>query len=487
MLYFKAMVCLACLVSNDSNRFKSDTSSGKKKVKKVCFHLHTYTNTTTIILPTTLLLSNSSSDHYNDIASAVLGKYNSLPNKGKPIRSKDLNQWTVLAGFCFCNNSTKEIDCVSLGFVGAFLLCPPLLILAWSLPYRTGLKVLPHAKLPLQGDVLHDSHAEIIARRGLKLYLFNQLASALTEEESILSRAVGKDGDQDKEGWRLKEGLFLAMYISILPCQSTTSLVLIPASRAYTLSEIGGDASTYSLSLVTPPTPPLLAATASSSYNLLTFFSALSLATTSPAPSSSITPLPSTARISVRRGRTSFHSSTTLRTKPGRLDSLPSTSHSCSDKMALWNSGGGIQGALLSALGVDKIQIHVLVVGDVELGQREKVEEEVQRALNGRLGTSAIGVLDVGFTESQFDGGRRDGTGVVSCPESCVSLFPTPWEVQSDNHWTIFIYLGISYVKNAGTEVIVNGIRQGASLKRKGNLPLGPKSRYDYFFCTPVY
>jgi tRNA-specific adenosine deaminase 1 len=72
--------------------------------------------------------------------------------------------------------------------------------------------VLPHARLPPHGDVLHDSHAEIIARRGFMLYLYSQLEMTLREggESCLARRGNGR--------WGLREGLKLGMYVSTLPC-----------------------------------------------------------------------------------------------------------------------------------------------------------------------------------------------------------------------------------------------------------------------------
>ena len=73
--------------------------------------------------------------------------------------------------------------------------------------------MLPHARLPPHGDVLHDSHAEVIARRGLKLWLSDQLTGALKGAESCFER------DSDLGRWVLRSGLQLVLYVSTLPCK----------------------------------------------------------------------------------------------------------------------------------------------------------------------------------------------------------------------------------------------------------------------------
>lgn len=57
--------------------------------------------------------------------------------------------------------------------------------------------------------------------------------------------------------------------------------------------------------------------------------------------------LPTGQAWSAIRGRLGYSTLGALRTKPGRPDSPPSLSHSCSDKIAMW-CRVGLQGALLS-------------------------------------------------------------------------------------------------------------------------------------------
>lgn len=107
---------------------------------------------------------------------------------------------------------------------------------------------------------------------------------------------------------------------------------------------------------------------------------------------------------SVIRGRAGYSTLSALRTKPGRPDSIPSASMSCSDKLASW-SVLGIQGGLLARL-FAPIYLEGIVIGGVEeppthshaafggdsvahvpRGKvwKDVVRKEVERAIWGRL------------------------------------------------------------------------------------------------------
>ncbi|KAM0787398.1 hypothetical protein ACM66B_003483 [Microbotryomycetes sp. NB124-2] len=351
------------------------------------------------------------------VAQCVLDTYARLPANGKPARrSNGAAQWTVLAGICILNTS-READtahCIAIG---------------------TGLKALPHAKLPRQGDVLHDSHAEVIARRGLLLWLYDQLERHANSEHngtSFLERT-------ERGSFRLQSGSCLAMYISTLPCGDASTWSLAQADEARRSNEI-----------VTPSERKQgnVCDTAAQTLGMSTARDDHKMATTTP-PNSL-----------VQRGRSDYSSMSNLRTKPGRLDSLPTTSHSCSDKILLWQLVG-LQGALLSSLGVEPLFLDCLVIGGVDVDDRDKVEGEVRRAVQSRAADAWPHAARVLFTNAVFQDSREAVAercrvtvqDVVSCQES------------------------LSFIQGRGSEVIVNGIRQGASSKRKQGEPLSHRSR----------
>lgn len=76
----------------------------------------------------------------------------------------------------------------------------------------TGCKCLPKDKLPLQGEALHDSHAEVLARRCAVRWLFEEIDRAVSGGSHWMSKTT--DGR-----YHLKDGVQMIMYISTPPCE----------------------------------------------------------------------------------------------------------------------------------------------------------------------------------------------------------------------------------------------------------------------------
>ncbi|OCF77615.1 hypothetical protein I204_01607 [Kwoniella mangroviensis CBS 8886] len=262
--------------------------------------------------------------------------YSSLPAHGKPlIRSNGVPEWTILSTFSLVvpqpqiGPQTRVIP-ISLG---------------------TGVKCLPYSKLSEYGDTLHDSHAEIIARRGFLRWLLWQahLQAQVTRgervEEELFVEIREEEGDRGR--LRLKDGVQMWLYISVLPC---------------------GDASTYYTSIHQP-------AEEASQWTV----------------TDGDRSRPS--NMGVIRGRNGYTAISTLRTKPGRPDSIPSISMSCSDKIASW-SVLGIQGGLLANL-FQPIYLDGIIVGGLERpanriekspnAWEDQIKQELKRSLWGRL------------------------------------------------------------------------------------------------------
>lgn len=78
----------------------------------------------------------------------------------------------------------------------------------------TGSKCLPTTRLSEQGDALHDSHAEILARRAAIRWILEEIIRLTTHGES---RWIQRQSDRK---FCLREDVQIHMYISTLPCTS---------------------------------------------------------------------------------------------------------------------------------------------------------------------------------------------------------------------------------------------------------------------------
>lgn len=118
-------------------------------------------------------------------------------------------QYTILAGIVL-SNGDRDYKCISLG---------------------TGSKCLPQAHLPHAGEALHDSHAEVIARRGAIHWFLREMCQSNEYKSQWLLYSP------DDRRWHLKESVQVHMYVSTLPCTSAilsdggVSLIANPRRR----------------------------------------------------------------------------------------------------------------------------------------------------------------------------------------------------------------------------------------------------------------
>lgn len=111
-------------------------------------------------------------------------KFNELSSRGKPTS----NEWTHLAAFVSVNEN-NQIDILSIG---------------------TGTKCLGGEKEErgINGCLLHDSHAEVIARRSLMKFFYEEIHN---ENNSILIK-------QDKNQFYLNKSMKIYLFVSYPPC-----------------------------------------------------------------------------------------------------------------------------------------------------------------------------------------------------------------------------------------------------------------------------
>lgn len=138
------------------------------------------------------------------VAELVLAKYHSLPKKGKP----QGRETTVLAAFLLSTHK-NELRVVALG---------------------TGTKCLGRLRMSSNGDVVNDSHAEVIARRALIRFLYSEIehlnkiylrSSGYQEHTSqgtlnSIFELASSDGKCLK--YKMQPGVQLHFYVSQPPC-----------------------------------------------------------------------------------------------------------------------------------------------------------------------------------------------------------------------------------------------------------------------------
>lgn len=136
----------------------------------------------------------------HDVVTAALAQYALLPWAPQP------GKHTVLAGFALHDSQSGQTQLLALG---------------------AGAKCLPANRLPTRGDALHDSHAEVIARRGAVRWLLEEAQRAAahrhrdargttTTSSSWLS--AREDSEDGRPVFALRDGVRLWMYVSTVPC-----------------------------------------------------------------------------------------------------------------------------------------------------------------------------------------------------------------------------------------------------------------------------
>ena len=133
------------------------------------------------------------------IVSATLSQYSSLPFAPQP------GKHTVLASFGLHDLHSGRVQLLSLG---------------------AGVKCLPASRLPVRGDALHDSHAEVIARRGAIRWFLEEVqrdvqAKVQTQAQNDGSTSASKSVwvcERADGSYALRDNVHLWMYASTVPC-----------------------------------------------------------------------------------------------------------------------------------------------------------------------------------------------------------------------------------------------------------------------------
>ncbi|XP_061078442.1 tRNA-specific adenosine deaminase 1 [Conger conger] len=325
----------------------------------------------------------------DEIARLCYNRFNELPKRGKPELGRE---WTLLAAVvklseaqsqCQPKRKIVEKEVVSLG---------------------TGTKCIGQSAMSPRGDVLNDSHAEVIARRGFVRYLTEELRRAVVGEGS----RVFCPGDETGK-WRLLDGVSFVFFTSHTPC-GDASIIPMTDSQSQPCLPVGTEEGTDGTNEAPGVTVgggalrrlmeeeeeegggackrPRLDTEEEEEEE------ASPKGRHSPAKRSAKDPdIPALgeqakdvhrtgakcvpgAPADPREGGPGYHSVGALRVKPGRGERTRSLS--CSDKMARW-AALGCQGALLSHYLQGALRFSAVVTGKCPYSP-----EAMRRALSGR-------------------------------------------------------------------------------------------------------
>ncbi|XP_037539086.1 tRNA-specific adenosine deaminase 1 [Nematolebias whitei] len=311
----------------------------------------------------------------------------------------------------------------------------------------TGTKCIGKASMSSNGDILNDSHAEVIARRGCVRYLIQELHRAVSGRGSSVFRSADQRGR-----WTLQPGVSFLLFTSHTPCGDASIIPMTdsqskprpPVTSVHGCEEAdgGGSVKRKAEELAEGEKPKLPRFEGEEADET-------KRAGTKPTLQSDPTKThddASQAASAFTRDQTEqvhdihrtgakcvsggpadplhpgvgYHSTGVLRVKPGRGE--PTLSLSCSDKLARWGVVG-FQGALLSHYLEEALYFSTVVVGKCQYSH-----EVMHRALISRCcdvsdlpaGFSLCSPvllqssLEFPFSQNQTDLQHRAGQGRVS-------------------------------------------------------------------------
>ncbi|XP_072492626.1 tRNA-specific adenosine deaminase 1 isoform X2 [Notamacropus eugenii] len=404
-----------------------------------------------------------------------------LPKQGKPEPDRE---WTLLAAVVKVNSAT---ECSHDSSDRSFPVTKEVVSMG------TGTKCIGLSKMRKSGDILNDSHAEVIAKRSFQRYLFHQLRTAVSLQQDSIFMPGAKTGM-----WKLKPDLHFVFFSSHTPCGDASIIPMLeledqpcaPVSQSAEaisdpvvleskrkceetpahlitkrlrteprdlLREIPSDiAMPYSTgkerSLQIPPdssnSSPQANGLATAKGTVPVGVKAVDIYRTGAKC------VPGEAGDTQKPG-VEYHQVGSLRVKPGRGDQT--CSMSCSDKLARWNVLG-CQGALLMHFLEEPIYLAALVIGKCPYSPEAMKRAVIDRCQHVTSLPRGFQVQELKMLQSGllFEHSRCAVQAKrANCPGKVVPCGAA---------------IGWSAVPEQPVDVSCNGFRQGATKKSIGSL-----------------
>ncbi|NXD86243.1 ADAT1 deaminase, partial [Halcyon senegalensis] len=148
-----------------------------------------------------------------------------LPKQGKPDPNRE---WTSLAAVVKVESATQ----------GEILASPGNLQVAKEVvAMGTGTKCIGQNKMRKTGDILNDSHAEIVAKRSFQRYLLHHMCLATSHQQCSIFIPGTETGK-----WKLKPNIIFVFFSSHTPCGDASIIPISEPEKQLSKTVAGDDA-----------------------------------------------------------------------------------------------------------------------------------------------------------------------------------------------------------------------------------------------------